>query len=52
MGRDVKGKLSIVIYFVAILLAFVSPIVAVGLYATVELMWLVPDRRIERSTRS
>jgi len=52
VGRDVKGKLSIVIYFVAILLAFVSPIVAVGLYATVELMWLVPDRRIERSTRS
>jgi len=52
VGRDSKDKLSIVIYGVAILMAFVSPIVSAALYATVAVMWLVPDRRIERTIRS
>jgi uncharacterized membrane protein len=47
LGRDVKGKASIVIYAAAIGLAFVSPWIANGLYALVALIWLVPDRRIE-----
>ena len=47
MGRDFKGKISVVIYAVAIPLAFVSRWIAVGLYVAVSLMWLVPDRRIE-----
>ena len=47
LGRDVKGKISPVIYAVAIPLAFVSSWIAVGLYVLVSLMWLVPDRRIE-----
>jgi uncharacterized membrane protein len=48
MGRDFKGKVSIVIYFIAILLAFESPWVAFGPYVFVAIIWLVPDRRIER----
>jgi uncharacterized membrane protein len=45
--RDVKGKASIAIYFVALPLAFVRPWIAQTLYALVAMMWLVPDRRIE-----
>lgn len=47
IGSDTKGIVSLVIYTVAILLAFVYPLLALGLYAVVALMWLVPDRRIE-----
>ncbi|TAL06129.1 MAG: DUF1211 domain-containing protein [Verrucomicrobia bacterium] len=48
IGSDWKGKLSPVCYLAAIPLAFVSPWIAVGLYAFVALLWLIPDRRIER----
>jgi uncharacterized membrane protein len=48
VGRDCKGKLSPVFYLTAIPLAFVSPWISTGLYVFVALMWLVPDRRIER----
>jgi uncharacterized membrane protein len=48
LGRDFKGKISIVIYAVAIALSFASQWAALGLYVLVALMWLVPDRRIER----
>ena len=48
IGRDWKGKLSPVLYLAAIPLAFVSPWIASGLYTFVALLWLVPDRRIER----
>jgi uncharacterized membrane protein len=47
LGRDLKGKISPVLYVLAIPLAFVSPWIAVGLYVFVSLMWLVPDRRLE-----
>jgi uncharacterized membrane protein len=48
IGRDWKGKLSLVLYLAAIPLAFVNPWIANGLYVFVALMWFVPDRRIER----
>ena len=48
LGRDWKGKLSPAIYLAAIPLAFVSPWIASGLYTFAALLWLVPDRRIER----
>ncbi len=47
IGRDVKGKVSPLIYVAAILLAFVSQWVADALYVLVALIWLIPDRRIE-----
>lgn len=47
VGRDFKGKISVVIYAVTIPLAFVEPWLAYGFYIFVAVMWLVPDRRIE-----
>jgi uncharacterized membrane protein len=48
VGRDLKGKLSPVLYLSAILAAFWSPPVSQAIYLLVALMWLIPDRRIER----
>ena len=49
LGRDFKGKVSVVVYFVAIPLAFVNSWFACALYVLVAVMWLVPDRRIEKT---
>ena len=49
LGRDFKGKISVVIYLLAIPLAFVSSWIAGGLYVAVAVIWLIPDRRIERT---
>jgi hypothetical protein len=48
IGNDVKGKVSPVLYAAGILLAFVDARVACAVYLLVALMWLIPDRRIER----
>ncbi len=47
IGRDLKGKISPLLYATAIPLAFVNQLMADALYVTVALIWLVPDRRIE-----
>ena len=47
-GRDWKGKVSVVIYAAGILISFVSAMLAFGLYVLVAVVWLIPDRRIER----
>jgi uncharacterized membrane protein len=52
IGPDWKGKLSPVLYFSAIPLSFVNPWIANGIYILVALIWLVPDRRIERILES
>ena len=46
-GKDFKGKLSVVLYVAAVVLAFLRPWLAIVLYVTVALIWLVPDTRIE-----
>ena len=48
IGKDRKGKLSPLLYFAAIPLAFVSARIAAGLYVFVALLWFIPDPRIER----
>jgi len=48
VGSDWKGKLSPPVYALAILAAFVTAWISVGLYVLVALIWLIPDRRIER----
>ena len=48
IGRDYKGKSSPIFYALAIPAAFVSPWISASLYVFVALMWLVPDRRIEK----
>jgi len=49
LGSDFKGKISIVIYLTAIALSFIRSWIAGALYVMVAIMWLVPDRRIERT---
>jgi TMEM175 potassium channel family protein len=49
IGDDRKGKVSVLVYAAAIPLAFVVPWVSGALYAAVALMWLIPDRRFERT---
>ncbi|HEY9825115.1 MAG TPA: hypothetical protein V6D19_06685, partial [Stenomitos sp.] len=51
IGRDIKGKASIVLYAAAIPLAFLAAPISALIYVSVALMWLVPDRRIERALR-
>jgi TMEM175 potassium channel family protein len=48
IGRDWKGKASPALYLLAILCAYWVPVVSETIYALVALMWLIPDRRIER----
>jgi len=49
IGSDFKGKISLVIYAAAILLCFIAhPYPACGLYVLVAVMWIIPDRRIEK----
>ncbi|MBI4723838.1 MAG: DUF1211 domain-containing protein, partial [Rhodomicrobium sp.] len=49
LGKDFKGKISPLLYVAAILLAFVSPAISGAIYVFIALMWLIPDRRIERA---
>jgi uncharacterized membrane protein len=49
IGRDLKGKLSPVFYCVGIGLAIVNRWLGIAVYVGVALMWLVPDRRVERA---
>ncbi len=52
VGGDWKGKLSPVLYLLAILLTFVASWAAQLIYVVVALLWLIPDRRIERALRA
>jgi uncharacterized membrane protein len=49
LGKDFKGKASVVFYAAAIPLAFVNSWLACALYVVVAVMWLIPDRRIEHA---
>jgi uncharacterized membrane protein len=48
VGRDLKGKLSLLLYVAGVALAFADHRIAVAIYVLIALIWLVPDRRIER----
>jgi len=51
LGRDLKGKLSPLLYAAGIAFAFVGRWISLGLYVLVAMMWLIPDRRIESTLR-
>jgi TMEM175 potassium channel family protein len=51
VGHEIKGKVSPFLYLTAIGFAFVLPYVSYAIYVLVALMWLVPDRRIEKAVR-
>lgn len=48
LGTDLKGKISPLMYLSAIGAAFVNPWISGALYAAVAIMWLIPDKRVER----
>jgi uncharacterized membrane protein len=48
LGRDYKGKTSLLLYAVAVLLAFLDPRISTAIYVLVAFIWLIPDRRIEK----
>jgi uncharacterized membrane protein len=48
IGNDFKGKISVVIYLIGILSSFFSSLISFLLYCSVALMWIIPDRRIEK----
>ena len=48
IGADRKGKVSLALYVVSLICAFVVPWLSVGLFVTVALIWFIPDRRVER----
>ncbi|HEX9457569.1 MAG TPA: TMEM175 family protein [Thermoanaerobaculia bacterium] len=52
IGNDVKGKISAALYVVAIPSAFIERWIAFAIYVIVSLMWLAPDRRIEKKVES
>jgi uncharacterized membrane protein len=51
LGSDVKGKISPLLYITGIALAFVAPWLSIAAFVLVAVMWLVPDRRIEKIMR-
>jgi uncharacterized membrane protein len=51
LGSDVKGKISPLLYAAAVALAFVDAWLSIAIYVLVAVMWLIPDRRIEKVLR-
>jgi uncharacterized membrane protein len=48
LGRDYKGKTSLILYAAAVALAFLDPRISTAIYVLVAFIWLIPDRRIEK----
>ncbi len=51
IGKDIKGKMSPILYLAGIGGAFINPWIANAVYALVAIIWLIPDRRIERALK-
>jgi uncharacterized membrane protein len=49
VGRDLKGKLSPLLYCIGVGLSFADPWLGLAVYVVIALMWLIPDRRVERA---
>ena len=49
LGDDIKGKISPILYLAGVALAFVSPWFSISIYILVAVIWLIPDRRIEKA---
>lgn len=49
IGKDIKGKISPIVYVISIVLCWISPWLSGAGYILVALMWLIPDKRIEKT---
>lgn len=52
IGKDRKGSISILMYIVGVLISFKYPIISIGLYILVAIIWLIPDSRIEKKLKN
>jgi len=52
IGKDYKGKVSAILYILAIPLAFVNVWIAISIYVAVAIIWIIPDKRIEKNMQS
>ena len=52
VGKDLKGKISPVLYLTAVFASYVHPYIAYAIYILVALMWIIPDTRIERKLKA
>ncbi len=52
VGRDIKGKISPLLFLIAIPIALLVPAIAMAIYVLVVIMWVIPDRRMERAIKS
>ena len=48
IGKDIKGKISILIYALSIVVAYYFPSISYAIYIAVALIWIVPDNRLEK----
>jgi len=51
LGRDLKGKVSVAMYLVALPLSFISPWIGIAIIIAVAVMWLIPDNRVVRALK-
>ena len=49
VGKDIKGKLSLVFYIIGILLSFLNPWLSISCYVIVAIIWIVPEKRLEKN---
>jgi uncharacterized membrane protein len=49
VGKDIKGKLSVLIYIASLSLAFIHPYLSLAGYVAVAIIWFVPDKRMENA---
>ncbi len=52
VGNDRKGKLSVILYALGIMLCFINPFMSIFLYALNAVMWIIPDKRIEKNLKN
>ncbi len=49
IGKDTKGFISLALYSIGVIVSFVNPFISCGLYLLVSIIWLIPDKRIEKT---
>ncbi len=51
LGKDIKGKISPILYILGIILSFYNIFISGGMYILVAIIWLIPDSRIEKALK-
>ncbi|WP_434777801.1 TMEM175 family protein [Neisseria sp. Ec49-e6-T10] len=51
VGKDMKGKISVILYLCGLAFGILNPYMAIAFYASVAVLWFIPDKRIERAAQ-